>query len=232
MKHIIRENKSLHDILTSAYGAVRHPSRFSSKEYWEKRYAQGGLSGSGSYGRLGEYKAEFLNSFVRKEDISSVIEFGCGDGAQLGLFEFRRYIGLDVSKTSISLCMRQYADDESKSFYIFDAEFIKDSHKLFAAELSLSLDVIYHLVEDHVFEPYMHALFNAAQRFVIIYASNTDQNGETQPPHVRHRKFTDWVEEHEKSWKLVDHIVNRYSLKANEIDESFADFYIYSKANQ
>lgn len=36
-----------------------------SAAYWETRYRGGEMSGSGSYGRLAEFKAEILNEFVR-----------------------------------------------------------------------------------------------------------------------------------------------------------------------
>jgi hypothetical protein len=229
MKRASYKKKRLHRIVTAAYHTMRRTESFNSKNYWERRYSEGGFSGAGSYGRLAEYKAEFLNSFARRQNVSSVIEFGSGDGAQLRLLEFQHYIGLDVSKTSIKLCMQQYAGDRSKSFYLYDAEYVSDNHHLFTAELALSLDVIYHLVEDSVFDAYMQALFNAAQKFVIIYASNTSDNVGLQPPHVRHRKFTDWVEQNKKCWTLTEHSVNKYSLKTNELDESFSDFYVYSK---
>jgi len=75
----------------------------------------------------------------------------------------------------------------------------------------------------------MHDLFAASDKYVIIYASNTDTNKRGQAQHVRHRKFTDWVAQHEPTWKLVERIENRYRLQTNEIDESFADFYVYKK---
>jgi hypothetical protein len=233
MKRLVSDNRHLHGIVRLVYETIGRTKSFDSKNYWERRYERGGRSGAGSYGRLAQYKADFLNSFVREQNISSVIEFGSGDGAQLGLFQFKEYIGLDVSKTSIKRCMGQYAKDGNKSFFLYDAEFAKDNHHLFTAELALSLDVIYHLVEDGVFEAYMSALFAAAGRFVIIYASNTNENNE-RPQHVRHRKFTDWVEKHEEGWTLIDHAINKYGLKmdgsaANEMDRSFADFYVYSK---
>ena len=37
------------------------------------------------------------------------------------------------------------------------------------AELALSLDVIYHLVEDTVYESYMGQLFDSATKYVIVY---------------------------------------------------------------
>lgn len=218
--------------IASAYRAARPARNFDSRSYWEQRYESGGRSGAGSYGRLAEYKAEFLNSFVSEQGISSVIEFGSGDGAQLGLFRFQRYIGLDVSRASIRLCMQEYADDTTKSFYLYDAEYARDNHHLFTAELALSLDVIYHLVEDHVYESYMRALFGAAEKFVVVYSSNIGKVEPSKARHVRHRRFTDWVEQNARDWTLSQRLINRYTLTTNELDESFADFYVYSRMGQ
>ncbi|MGB6192692.1 MAG: hypothetical protein WBF42_09515, partial [Terracidiphilus sp.] len=44
----------------------------SSAEYWEQRYKAGGNSGVGSYSRLAEFKAEFLNRFVEEHQIATV----------------------------------------------------------------------------------------------------------------------------------------------------------------
>ena len=51
-----------------------------SDRYWETRYASGRNSGVGSYGGFAEFKAETINSFVSSCNVTSVIEFGCGDG--------------------------------------------------------------------------------------------------------------------------------------------------------
>ena len=53
----------------------------------------------------------------------------------------------------------------------------------------LSLDVIYQLVEDEVFERHMRQLFSASHRFVIIYSSNFAQPPDSAEPHVEHREF-------------------------------------------
>lgn len=223
LKRFLRDHKTLRRIVGPIYCALKRTKRFNSASYWERRYQLGGNSGAGSYGHLAEYKANFCNDFVRSHDVSSVIEFGSGDGAQLGLFRFERYIGLDVSKTSVKMCIERYGHDKTKSFFLYDAECFRDNHKLFEAELALSLDVLYHLVEDDIFERYMRSLFAAATRFVIIYASNTNANTPTQAQHVRHRKFTEWVEQQEPEWELVGHEANKYGL------ETFANFFIYSR---
>ena len=172
-----------------------------SARYWERRYAEGGTSGSGSYGALGEGKAAFLNDFVRRHEVDSVIEFGCGDGHQLSLAGYPRYIGLDVSRSAIALCQRRFADDPAKSFFLYDGACFTDRAGLFTADLAISLDVIYHLTEDAVFEAYLTHLFAAAARFVIIYATDREIAGTA--PHVRNRHFTPWVATQRPDWQLL-----------------------------
>ena len=89
----------------------------SSSVYWDGRYKSGGTSGRGSSGRLAEFKAEFLNDYVKQRGIASVIEHGCGDGAQLKLAQYPSYTGLDISPRAIELCRRIFAVDSSKQFF-------------------------------------------------------------------------------------------------------------------
>jgi hypothetical protein len=163
-----------------------------SASYWERSYARGETSGSGSYGALGAAKAEFFDNFVQEHAIESAIEFGCADGHQLSFARYERYIGLDVSPSAIKLCKRRFASEPSMSFFLYDHACFVDRAGLFAADLAISADVIYHLVEDAVYESYMRHLFNAGQRYVIVYSTNTPLAGTA--PHVRHRRFTSWVE--------------------------------------
>lgn len=195
-----------------------------SRSYWEERYKNGGNSGAGSYGKFAEFKAEVVNSFVKNNEIESVIEFGCGDGNQITLADYPHYVGFDVSKTSIARCCEMFARDAAKSFHQID-EYTGEM-----ADLTLSLDVIYHLIEDDVFENHMRQLFNSATRFVIIYASDTNENKGYENSHVRHRQFTVWVKEHIVGWSLIQCIPNKHAFDGNNTKGSFADFYIYKKS--
>lgn len=200
----------------------RKPAFLTTAQYWEDRYRSGGNSGAGSYNRLAQFKSEVLNDFVQRNHVASVIEFGCGDGAQLGLAEYPSYVGVDVSKSAISMCRQRYGADPNKIF--FSAKNLPSDTR---ADLALSLDVIYHLVEDGVFDTYMRRLFEAATRFVIIYSSNEDQPWTGK--HVRHRNFSDWIERHSPNWILVEVIRNKYPFDPSHPDDtSFADFYIFS----
>lgn len=197
-----------------------------SREYWEQRYAQGGTSGSGSYGRLAEFKAQVLNGIVAEHGIGSVIEWGCGDGNQLTLARYPRYLGMDISRTAIAQCRRRFAADATKSFAEVAAAAGTPATDGRQAELALSLDVIYHLIEDQAFESYMESLFDSATRFVVIYSSNREERAPL--PHVRHRQFDTWISAHRPEWSLVRHIPNRYPQRhVCEPETSHADFYVY-----
>lgn len=202
---------------------------FKSSNYWEQRYAAGRDSGSGSEGRLAEYKAGVLNKFIEANGIESVIEFGCGDGRQLSYANYKKYTGLDVSETALELCREKFRDDPSKRFVLADSfvENLKSDDD--RADLALSLDVIYHLVEDAVFEKYIADLFAAATQWVIIYSSNYDSK--QVKAHVLHRKFTDHIAGTIEGWSLHEHLENKYSFESDDSQQtSHADFFVYRRA--
>ena len=205
-------------------GDRRAPASFpGSERYWEQRYVSGGDSGPGSYGKFALFKAEILNGFVAEHQVRSVIEFGCGDGNQLELAAYPAYLGVDVSETAIARCRERFRGDPGKTFQLatdYDGR---------GAELALSLDVIFHLVEDSVFEQYMEALFQAASRFVIIYSSNRDEPSVDEAMHVRHRRFTSWIDAHAPGWTLMAHVPNRYPNRGDYRTGSFSDFFIYRR---
>lgn len=196
-----------------------------SKNYWEKRYTKKGTSGAGSYNRLATFKADVLNAFVKENNIRSVVEFGCGDGNQLSLAKYPDYTGIDVSTTAVKLCKNLFKDDATKRFFEYGSDAYKDEN--IDADLSLSLDVIYHLIEDTVFEGHMTDLFSSATKYVVIYSSNYDKK---QAFHERDRMFTDWVAKHYPVWNLQEVIKNPYPFDPTDPDNtSKADFYVYKK---
>jgi SAM-dependent methyltransferase len=196
-------------------------SSFDSQEYWEQRYKNNGTSGEGSYNHFANFKADFLNTFVEKAGVKSILEFGCGDGNQLQLARYPSYVGFDVSPTSIRLCKKMFSEDITKKFYL-SSEPVQ-----LKGDLTLSLDVIYHLIEDNVYHSYMETLFRSSTRWVIVYSSNTNNNECLQSIHVKHRRFTDWVQDCAPKFKLVQHVPNKYPLGLYGVKGSFADFYVF-----
>jgi hypothetical protein len=194
-----------------------------SKDYWIDRYAKGGDSGAGSYNNLAKFKGDVINEFVLKNKIKSVIELGFGDGNQLKYFQFPFYTGFDISDTVIQKCRHQFKNDTNKKFmHMSDISNQK-------ADMVMSLDVIYHLIEDETYRNYMTHLFDLSKRYVIIYAFDNEES-KNYAPHVKPRKFTKWININRPDYKLIEHIPNKYPFDEEKPKStSFADFYIYER---
>jgi SAM-dependent methyltransferase len=159
---------------------------------------------------------------VQQNSVDTVIEYGCGDGNQLTLANYPHYLGFDISPDAIKLCKEIFSADSTKGFYLMS------EYQGQKADLTLSLDVIYHLVEDHVFEQYIRLLFDSSRKYVIIYSTDFEAYTFTSP-HVRHRKFTTWVKKEVPGWLLIEHIHNPYAQSSSSKERSSADFFIYQK---
>lgn len=194
--------------------------------FWNEHYLAQGTSGSGSYHRLAAFKAEILKAFLQAAKIKATIELGCGDGNQLRLTSYRDYTGIDVSEVVIQKDREQFAQMPNYRFYCSltqRSEYIGRKY-----DLALSMDVIFHLLEQSVFEAYMKDLFSLSERYVVIYSSNHEAY--TPWPEFRHRNFTGYVQEHFPQWELIKFIPNRYPYRiGQEEDTSMSDFYFYKK---
>jgi len=199
---------------------------FNSDQYWENRYKNNGNSGCGSYNHLATFKADVINEFIKTYAIRVLIDHGVGDGNQLKLLSTDKlqYTGLDVSPTIIERCKTMFKDDVNKQFFHTSA--IPQST---SGELVISCDVLYHLINDDVYYNYIKQLFTYSKKYVIIYANNTDLN---HAPHVKFRKFTDYIEKAYPGWRLIKHVANPYKQKIigqQNDTTSPSDFYIYEK---
>jgi SAM-dependent methyltransferase len=156
--------------------------------------------------------------------IKSVVEFGCGDGEQLALYSFPRYTGLDVSREALTRCIERFPDRPDMGFFLYDGRCFEDAYGIFKADMAISIDVIYHLVEDEIYARYMRHLFEAAERFVVIYSSNCESS---RNAHVRNREFlTD--AKRTTGWRLLRTVKNIYPLGSGPV-ESWADFYFFER---
>jgi SAM-dependent methyltransferase len=190
-------------------------------EYWESRYATGGNSGAGSYGREAEWKAEIVNSWVAELGVTSVVDLGCGDGNQLSLAKYPRYLGLDPSASAVRRCMERFRDDPTKSFIAYDPSSLADPAGWLRGDLALSMEVIFHLVEEELFRNYMTRLFDSAERYVVICSN--DSSGSELRPTERHREFTKWIEHNRPEWPLERRIEPPTDVKM------MSSFFLYKK---
>ena len=202
---------------------------FNSGEYWKQRYNNNGNSGSGSYGRLCEFKNRVLNRLVKENNIAKVIEIGCGDGNILINSAYKEYRGYDISEKVVKICQ----DKIKKENYEF--EVIKSDTAIEKGDLVLSLDVIFHLIEDEEYYKYMYSLFTHSTKWVIIYTSDMNEKEfnekyGVQGSHVKSRKITEFIKNNVKNWDLVKTIHNEYPYNLNDRNNtSFSNFYIYQK---
>ena len=185
------------------------------EQYWEQRYARGGNSGDGSYGDLALFKAQVINDYIKKLNIVSMNDWGFGDCNQLQYFPDIDYVGYEVSQTAIKNAQKRYPNKIFRQ--------IKE-HSNQKKELSISLDVLYHLIENELYYEYLNNLFNSATRLVIIYSSNYQE----QPKgHQYRRNFTPDIEKLHPEWQLTETILNKYPYKLTTGKGSHCNFYIY-----
>ena len=190
--------------------------KFDTVEYWENRYLSGRNSGEGSYGENAIYKAKKFNKILNKYFLKSVIEFGCGDGNNLFLYECENYIGFDVSQKAIQICKDRYKNDKSKSFIYYNPKSFKSSD--LKADIMISFEVLFHLVEGDLYKKYIKDLFESSSKYVLIFAPNEEKQSDTK--HVVFRKFTKDIPD---NFELIEKIKtpNRLNL--------FSDFYLFKK---
>ena len=164
-----------------------------------------------------------LNAFVSEWNIRSVIEWGCGDGHQLSLADYPEYLGIDISEKAVGICKKTFDKDTRKKF-LSTRDFGDQT-----AELTLSLDVLFHLVAEEAYQGHMSKLFSSAERFVKIYSSNHEARFR-KSGQVKHRKFTNWVHENQEDFSLFHTVENQFPYDPNDIENtSFSDFYVFKR---
>jgi len=187
--------------------AVEAHILFDSKKYWEDRYKRGEDSGIGSKGVLSKYKASVINKFVKKNRIQTVCDLGCGD-SPFTLYEIPDFTGYDISEFIIE-----------KNRGIYNFKFTSSINDLNEYDLVMSLDVIYHLIEDDVYHQHMTDLFRLSKKYVIIYSPNREEF--FSEPHNRYREFLKNVP---KEFKLKTLIKNPHKGTLTQ-----SDFFIFEK---
>lgn len=119
------------------------------------------------------------------------------------------------------MCRERAGEDASQEFHLVSGY---DGR---TADLALSLDVIYHLVEDDGFDSYMHLLFDATSRYVVIYSSGSSDNAGYEGSWIRQHRFTEWIAENAADWVLRARVPDPYPLDPLVEDGSWSDLFAY-----
>ena len=119
------------------------------------------------------------------------------------------------------MCCRWFASDCTKRYELL-------GHEAGTHDVALSLDVVYHLVEDGTFEDFISKLLDIAGQYVFIHSSYMIES--LVDSDVRHRLFTEWIHAHRREWKLDHHLVNAFPFDPRDPESTlFADFYVFSR---
>lgn len=194
---------------------------YTPRGYWDRRYREGRTSGSGSEGEEGFYKAEYVNDFIHENGVTSVIDWGCGDGQVLELLKvgpahspYVAYTGIDVSPTILNRNRKHF-----REFVFATPDEAQIPGGEWTADLALSMDVLFHLPDDADYFAYLNQLFNSATRFVVVYSTN--HAGGRTARHVLRREFTPDVAKHFPEWRM--------KFVETPLHEGLASFFVYEK---
>lgn len=152
--------------------------------YWERRYQDGRTSGAGSEGDAALAKAKMIDEVITGYGLTSVIDWGVGDGVVLGHLKTKvRYLGLDVAPVAIERLRAKYGPRSRTRWFALASE---GAHEV--RDLALSLDVMFHLVDEADYQLHLAQVFGSATKAVLIHAN--DHDGGRTARHVLWRKWT------------------------------------------
>lgn len=165
-----------------------------SHAFWEQRYRAGGDSGAGSRGDAAKVKAACINQVIGRRDVASVVDWGCGDGQQMALYDLAgvAYVGVEVSPTALTRCLARRPE---QAYVLWRPGCGISLH----ADLAMSIDLLHHFPDDDDYSEHLEQLFASANRYVLIHS--TDRDELPSAVHVRHRpvgvdvaaRFADWT---------------------------------------
>lgn len=150
-------------------------------DFWDNRYAIGGTSGVGSTGNLLNFKINFINDFIKNNDIKTVLDFGHGDCSLAKEIIVDTYLGIDGAK-SIN---RDIDGFQSVNKYLTCSRFdvlstdIEKYIKNVNIDMTMCIDVLYHILDDEIeyLEKTLHNLYCSSSKYIMIYAQDSELEG-------------------------------------------------------
>ena len=157
------------------------------RAFWNARYRTLPWlgSGPGSRGIAQQYKASLLRKALLKNDITSVVDVGCGDLCWLRTdrlsvrdLEGIRYVGLDISEAAVDANRRTFPELE---FELYDLG--RDPLPMHA-DLVLCFDVLIHQTSREQLTTCLNHLLDGIPRHALVSYKNPDRPREAVMPHL------------------------------------------------
>jgi hypothetical protein len=154
-----------------------------SREYWDRRWRYGPPC-PGSNGAEAVAKAEWVNAVVRDLDVKTMVDGGCGDGSQALMFDVPVYLGVEVAESAYRFAARRLRACPNRAVVLA----APGTQLSVRADLSASLDVVFHLVDEYEYEEWLGNVFGSGRRFVAVHGTNYESEPEA---HMRHHAIVD-----------------------------------------
>ena len=139
---------------------------------WGKDVAGKGTSGTGSTLEITrEYRA-YVEHFMKKHSVKSLVDAGCGDWSFSSAMEWGNasYLGVDIASDVIAAVRNKHETDKIK-FQVGDI-----TDELPAAELLISKDVLQHLSNELVHKFIRNNLTKGKYKWVILTNDRGSEN--------------------------------------------------------
>ena len=144
---------------------------------WGKDVAGEGTSGTGSTLEITrEYRA-YVQDFVKKHSVKSVVDAGCGDWSFSSAIDWgdASYLGIDIASDVIAAVRNKHAKSRSK-FQVGDI-----TDELPAADLLISKDVLQHLSNELVHRFIRNNLRKGKYKWAILTNDRGSANTDVEP---------------------------------------------------
>ena len=141
-----------------------HRRFFENRTFWDERYTIDPKKGSGpgSRGQARLLKNRLIRMTLEQDQVTTVLDIGCGDIAILEEIEIERYVGIDISSVVIE------KNKVVRPDWLFLCEDLTGAFVPEPADLVLCLDVLIHQRRRSDYKSILSKTIGAAKRTALI----------------------------------------------------------------
>jgi SAM-dependent methyltransferase len=152
-------------------------NRIYAEGVWGKDVTGKGVSGSGSTLEITREYRDYVEDFMKKHAVKSVVDAGCGDWTFSSAMDWGNvsYVGIDIASDVIEAVRKRHEKDNI-TFQVGDI-----TEELPAADLLISKDVLQHLSNELVQKFIKNNLRKGKYKWVILTNDRGSVNQDVKP---------------------------------------------------